>query len=82
MMLLIGMTFSTIVSPQWIGRGYFWQAALLTIIIGMINLVANLWLIPPFGMMGAAYAFTGTYIFSVLGNGAMAIHCDMKSRAV
>ena len=45
---LIGMTFSTIVSPQWIGRGYFWQAALLTIIIGMINLVANLWLIPPF----------------------------------
>ena len=79
---LIGMTFSTIVSPQWIGRGYFWQAALLTIIIGMINLVANLWLIPPFGMMGAAYAFTGTYIFSVLGNGAMAIHCDMKSRAV
>ena len=49
---LIGMTFSTIVSPQWIGRGYFWQVALLTIIIGMINLVANLWLIPPFGMMG------------------------------
>ena len=73
---LIGMTFSTVMAPQWIGRGYFWQAAGLTFLVGAINLAANFWLIPQYGMMGAVYAFLGTYLFSIFGNGAMAWHCQ------
>ncbi len=79
---LIGMTFSTVMAPQWIGRGYFWQAAGLTLLLGVINFVANLWLIPQFGIKGAVYAFLGTYVFSILSNGGMAIHCNRIIRGL
>ncbi len=75
---LIGMTFSTVMAPQWIGRGYFWQAAGLTFLVGGINLAANFWLIPVYGMGGAVYAFLGTYLLSVVGNCAMAWHCAIR----
>lgn len=77
---LVGMTFSTVMAPQWIGRGYFWQAAGLTFLAGGINLALNFWLIPLHGMQGAVYAFIGTYMFSVIGNGAMAWHCQTQYR--
>ena len=73
---VIGMTFSTLMAPQWIGRGYFWQTAILTLLVGGINLVCNFWLIPLYGMQGAVYAFLGTYIFSMLSNGVMVWHCQ------
>ena len=79
---LVGMTFSAVMAPQWIGRGYFWQAAGLTLLVGLVNLAANLWLIPIHGMQGAVYAFLGTYAFSIFGNGTMAIHCQRKMKIV
>lgn len=75
---LIGMTFSTVMAPQWIGRGYFWQAAVLTLAVGIASLSANLWLIPTYGMHGAVYAFLGTYSVSIIGNGAMAWYCERR----
>lgn len=79
---LIGMTFSTVMAPQWIGRGYFWQAAGLTFLVGVINLTANFWLIPQYGIEGAVYAFLGTYSFTIISNGAMAWHCQLQYRKV
>ncbi|OAI23129.1 hypothetical protein A1356_17945 [Methylomonas koyamae] len=76
---VIGMTFSTVMAPQWIGRGYFWQAAGLTVLVGLINLIANFWLIPAHGIQGAIYAFLGTYTFSIVGNGIMALYCNNAS---
>lgn len=78
MLGLIGVTLSNIMAPQWIGRGYFWQTAGLTFLIGTINLGASFWLIPEFGIWGAVYAFLGTYAFSILGNGLMALHCQLQ----
>jgi O-antigen/teichoic acid export membrane protein len=78
---LIGMTFSTMMRPQWIGRGYFWQAAGVTCLVGVVNLVANFWLIPPHGVTGAIYASIGAYFFSVVVNGAMVWHCQIMSNA-
>ncbi|MGZ3814151.1 MAG: oligosaccharide flippase family protein [Mucilaginibacter sp.] len=77
---LIGMTFSCVMAPQWIGRGYFWQAAGLTFLVGLINLASNFLLIPEFGMQGAIYAFLGTYAVSIVGNGLMALKCETISR--
>lgn len=78
---LVGMTFSTVMTPQWISRGYFLQAAGLTFLIGGINLAGNFWLIPEQGIWGAVYVFLATYAFSIVGNGAMALHCEFESRA-
>ena len=73
---LIGMTFSTVMAPQWIGRGYFWQAAALTLLVGIASIVMNIYLIQKYGLQGSIYAFIGTYVISVLGNGLMALHCE------
>jgi enterobacterial common antigen flippase len=75
---LLGMTYSTLMAPQWIGRGYFWQASVLTLFVGLVNLAANYLLIPEYGMWGAVYAFLGTYAFSMFGNGLMSLHCQKQ----
>lgn len=78
---LIGLTFSAVMAPQWIGRGYFLQVAALTFLIGILNLGGNLWLIPLFGVDGAVGAFVATYLFSVVANGLMAWHCEVRHRS-
>lgn len=77
---MIGMTFSSVMGPQWIGRGYFWQAAGLTFLTGTINIAANFLLIPDLGINGAIYTYIGTYVVSIIGNGIMALHCNKKYR--
>jgi O-antigen/teichoic acid export membrane protein len=73
---VIGMTISTVMTPQCIGRGYFWQAAAFTFSVGVINLAANFWLIPLHGMQGAVCASLGTYIVSMLGMAVLGWHCQ------
>lgn len=75
---LVGMTFSVVVAPQWIGRGMFWQAAAITFILGVLNLVVGLLLIPTYGMYGAVIGTIVTYTISVLTNGGMAVWCEMR----
>ena len=75
---LIGMTFSTVMTPQCIGRGFFGQVAIFTLLVGATNLAANLWLIPLYGMQGAVYAFLGTYLVSFFGSGAVAWYCQLQ----
>lgn len=75
-----GMTFSALLAPQWIGRGFFFLAAALTVAVGIANVLANFHLIPVYGSMGAVYANLGTFAFSVVGNGAMAVYCWRRAR--
>ncbi len=76
LLCLVGMSFSTLMTPQWIGRGYFVQAALLTVAAGVLGLGMNLWLIPTHGVDGAVWALLATYTFSVAANLVMAWHCN------
>lgn len=70
---LVGMTFSAIMAPQWIGRGLFLQASAISFVMVSINLVGNFILIPIYGMHGTAWATVVAFGFAVLANGAMAI---------
>ena len=78
---LPGMCLSVLLAPQWIARGYFWQAAALTLSMGLANLAANLYLIPQFGMYGAAWASAGVYTGVLVGNLGMMIWCQRRSVA-
>jgi O-antigen/teichoic acid export membrane protein len=75
---LIGMTFSTVMAPQWIGRGYLWQAALTSLVLGLANLGANLLLIPRGGMQSAVIVFIGTYTACMIVNAVMALWCQIQ----
>lgn len=80
LLALVGMTFSAIMASQWIGRGFFSHAAAITITLGLINIVATLYLVPRHGMMGAAGALVFTYTLSVLINGGLMIWIGRQAR--
>ena len=60
--LLLGLPctcLSTLMAIQWITRGYFIQAGLITCASGLLNCMLNLYLIPAYGVIGAAAAYAG-----------------------
>lgn len=75
----IGMTFSIVMAPQWIGRGFFKMVSVLALFFGGINLLLNWYLIPVYGMYGALTATLITYSVSVIVNGTMALYCNKKA---
>lgn len=76
----IGMTFSTVMAPQWVGRGLFTSVSVMTLTFGGLNLILNWFWIPEYGMYGALYATLITYTISVLVNGCMALYCQKRVR--
>jgi O-antigen/teichoic acid export membrane protein len=77
---LVGATFSTVMGSQWIGRGFFVSAALLTLAVGLVSLASDLLLVPRYGMRGATVSTLITYGVSVVGNGAMALYAERSWR--
>jgi len=75
---LVGQTISAVMAPQWIGRGLFVQASTVTLIIGLLNLVANYILIPEYGIVGAVWATLFSQSLGVLVNVIMAVWVDHK----
>jgi len=75
----IGMTFSTLMAPQWIGRGMFKTVSGIAIVIGGVNLLLNLFLIPSYGVMGAIISTLIAFSLSALTNGLMFIYCNRQS---
>lgn len=77
---VVGMSFSIMMAAQWIGRGYFWQASLLTVAAGAANFVANQVLVPRYGMLGAVWASLGCYLLSIGSNGYLIAMCELRTR--
>lgn len=77
---LVGQTLSVVMAPQWIGRGLFLQVSAASLAIGVLSVLASLWLVPRYGMVGAAWAMLGVYGISLLGNGGFAWWVDRRVR--
>lgn len=77
---VIGLTMSLVMASQWIARGLFLQAALLTLAIGCVTVVANYLVVPDYGAVGAAWVMVGTYSLSIVGNGGMLIWVEARYR--
>jgi O-antigen/teichoic acid export membrane protein len=73
---VVGITFSCVMSSQWIGRGYFWTMSLISLGVAVIHLVSSLLLLPRYGMYGAVYASLITQGIAIIGNGALALKCE------
>jgi antigen flippase len=80
LLALVGQSFSTVLAPQWIGRGLFWQSSVASLATGIVSLAACFVLVPDHGMYGAAYALLGVYTLSIFGNGAFAVWVSRRSR--
>lgn len=78
LLALFGMTFSVVMAPQWIARGFFWTTSLLALLFGGLNLVLNFLFVPEYGMYGALTATLITYGISILVNASMAVYCQIQ----
>lgn len=74
------MTFCTVVGPQWISRGLFWQASVSAILLALINLVGNRILIPKYGVFGAVWTSIIAYGVASIVNLGLFKYCDMKMK--
>lgn len=77
---VVGMTFGTVMGPQWIGRGLFLHSSVIMLVLGIGNVVASLLLTPRFGMYAPAWASVLTYSLFALVSVAMAVHCELEMR--
>ncbi|WLD93016.1 oligosaccharide flippase family protein [Alkalihalobacillus sp. AL-G] len=78
---LFGLSFSTLMANQWVGRGLFWQNSLVTIVSGLINITLNLIWIPQFGINGAAWAtIVSTCGVTLLINLCMYFYCNKANK--
>lgn len=82
LLTLFGKTLSTLMAPQWIGRGLFMQTSTITFLIGIINLGGCLLMVPKYGMYGALAASILTQAVSFLINLGMVIWIEAKAGSV
>lgn len=79
LLALLGLTFSTVMAPQWIARGFFWRASLLTLGVGATGICAAAVLVPLFGAKGAAWSSLGASVLALAASLAMMKFCDSRS---
>jgi O-antigen/teichoic acid export membrane protein len=78
---VVGVTFATVMGPQWIGRGLFWQMSAMSLFAAAVYAgLCFLW-IPRYGMDGAAYATIVLSALMIVGNGTLAFHCETRLRS-
>lgn len=75
---VIGMTLSTVMASQWIGRGFFLRVAIMSTTSGLAVLGANWLVIPHYGMQGAAWVTAGIYTVSLFVNGIMVLWVERR----
>ncbi len=80
LLTIIVNTINTVMSVQWIGRGWFLFNSAITLIKGVLNIGLNAWLIPKYGILGAVYATVGVVTLSLFINIAMFIYCELDVR--
>jgi len=79
---LLGMTVSAVMASQWIGRGFFGRAAVITLVAGFVNVAATYVLVPRFGLLGACWATVGVYGLTVVVNGIMAVWVQRRAMSL
>jgi O-antigen/teichoic acid export membrane protein len=78
----VGMTISIVMASQWISRGLFLQAALITLAVGVATVVANRLAVPRYGTFGAAWVTVGTYTLSMVSNLGMIVWVERRVRRI
>ena len=72
--------FSTLMAPQWIGRGLFLTASLCSLSAGGVNLLAAWWWVPRMGVMGAVYAQWSALSLALVTNLVLFWVCERDPR--
>ena len=79
--VVVGMSLAHLMTTQWIGRGKFLLASIITIISAVLNIVFGIILIPVYGMQGAVWTSLISFaFFATIVQLVFAVWCDKKSK--
>jgi enterobacterial common antigen flippase len=76
---VLAMTFAVMMAPQWIGRGYFLQAGVFSLGAAVAATLANLVLIPRYGMTGGVWSAVGSCLLSAFVQVGMVFFCNRQT---
>src|SRR3954447_8609955 len=76
---LVGQAIGIVMAPQWVGHGLFWQASLVTLSLGICNVIACFPLVHAYGIKGAAYSLLGVSVLGLAANGVMALWVQRRA---
>lgn len=62
LLLMLGLTLTLVLAPQWFARGIFLPKSIIVVLAGFVNVGLNLILIPAYGMMGAVASVSISYL--------------------
>ncbi len=78
---LLGFSLAEMMAPQWFGRGIFLTSTILTCLAATANLALNAILIQRYGILGAAWGTTISYLALVaMAQILFAMYCQKKYR--
>ena len=75
---VFGMSLATVMTPQWVGRGYLFRGGALSLAVAVIGLVGNLIFVPRYGMTACAWVMVASYSLHFLTQGAFALWIDRR----
>ena len=79
---VVGLTVSQVMASQWIGRGLFVQASLVTLSTGVVSLLITYLVVPRYGIAGAAWVSVATSTIGIVVNGIMALRIQRRTERV
>jgi O-antigen/teichoic acid export membrane protein len=81
LLALAGMSLAELMAPQWLGRGLFLTATVLTLINAVGSVAINAYLIQRYGAIGAAWGTAAAYTVFVLAvQLVFACWCEARER--
>jgi enterobacterial common antigen flippase len=75
---VFGMSLATVMTPQWVGRGYLLRGGGLALAVALIGLVGNLMFVPRYGMTACAWVMVFSYSLHLVAQAAFAIWIDRR----
>jgi O-antigen/teichoic acid export membrane protein len=75
-----GMSLNTVMTPQWIARGFFLRATALALSAAAVGVAGNVLLIPRYGMAAAAWMMVASYTIHFVGHAVFALWIERRAR--
>ena len=77
---VFGMSLGAVMVPQWVARGFFLRATALSLGTGALSVVANLIVVPLYGMYACAWVTVISYTLHMLGSLAFVWWIETRAR--
>jgi O-antigen/teichoic acid export membrane protein len=77
---IFGMSLASVMTPQWVARGYFLRNTGLSAFAGAVGVVGNYVFIPRYGMRACAWVMMASYTIHFIGNIVFALWIERHAR--